>query len=115
MLAFSDHSSKIVGYLYNKAIVDPDRLSVSGVILGNCVFGNSYKVVGKFFNNTLYNPQGEIVCRIENFNVNPPAGFNASRCIQEAWTIATQAKDHNCPWIVPTDNWASASVSQLLQ
>ena len=115
MLAFNDQTNKIVSYLYNNAIVDTGSSKVIGVVLGNCVFGIHRQVVGKFFNNTLYNERGEVVARIEQMDANPPYRFSPADCMGQAWELATRVRDHICPWVEPTDNWSSQSIQELLK
>lgn len=113
MNALTDQSGEPIGYLHNNIILLPGNFDVTGVVLGHCVFSRSGKVAGKLFDQTLYSVTGEIIAEL-----NPESSkekFDENSIRMQAWEVIQTIKDHQCPWIQPKEDWASAPVRQLLQ
>jgi len=114
MLSLTDGIGNITSYLYNNIIIDKDQQRVSGVILGNCIFGVEGKIVGKIVNNMLYNIKGEIVAQRIRLGQKLIIQ-NITDLYRQAWTITAKVKNHIAPWIEPTANWSHVTLPETLK
>lgn len=113
MQTLSDKSGNTVAYLYNNVILFPDY-SVGGVLLAHCVFTSSGCVSGKFFEGNLYNSEGEIIAiQGKNESVKITAEMGASIML-DAWKTLSLTKEHKCPWVNATENWAPVTLKEFL-
>lgn len=113
MDALVDQSGKPLAFIHNNIILLSDTLKVTGVLLGNCVFGLSGGVVGKIFDRTMYSVNGEIIAKRRAWEGG--GSLTNQVLVQAAWDIIQTLKDHQCQWITPTDNWKRAPLEEVLQ
>ena len=95
-------------------LINPDDLRVMGLVLGNCVFDQQAKVVGKLFQQKVYNVKGEVLASQAQDSLPIPGNFNVSGCILNAWEILVMIKDHSCPFVTPKNSWSNASLAECL-
>ena len=108
-----DQKGKAVAYLYNKLLLDEKQQKVIGVVLGNCVFSYKAELVGKYFNNTFRNLDGDIVALLSNeYNLEPL--INQLEIINDVWKILMKIKNHVCVWIPEHSEWTKQSFSEFL-
>ena len=65
MYSILNQDGKKMAHINNMIILDAAQENVLGILIGDCFFGKSPKVVGKIFNSTAYLINGEIVGKIE--------------------------------------------------
>jgi len=113
MNAFIDRDNKICAYLYNNKILLPSGSEVAGVVLGDCVFGYAGDIKGKIFNGRFYAVNGQIVAGLEQGTVLPEVDL--LQVLLQGWHIVQKIKEHECPWIDPTEKWIPISVDDFLK
>ncbi len=102
LLNGNDPSS--IAFIHNNILALIDG-TVMGVLLGNCVFGKDGGVKAKFFQHTLFDLQGKVLAR-ENPRVRP-VPVDSGGLIEQAWTMISLIRNHNCPIIEPTNEWSA--------
>lgn len=104
---------KKIAHINNMIILDATQENVLGILIGDCFFGKSPKVVGKIFNSTAYLINGEIVGKIER---NKEQKINSIKKAQliEAWDILANIKEHTCDWIKETKKWSKKTLEEHL-
>ena len=113
MQILADQNVTAIGYLYNNVILLPGHI-VAGVLLAHCVFTRKGHVKGKFFNEYLYNEQGEIIAQNikgKSEEITPEAG---RQIMLDAWKILGLTKEHLCPWVIATDKWSVTTLEEFL-
>ncbi|MEO7530595.1 MAG: hypothetical protein ABIS69_04260 [Sediminibacterium sp.] len=114
MHALHNHAGEVIAYHYQNMLVHPDNMQVLGLVLGNCVFDQKAKVLGKLFQQKVYNLSGEVMARKSDTSLPVPADLDPNACILEAWGILVLVKDHLCPWVTPKNTWSQASLAESL-
>jgi sporulation protein YlmC with PRC-barrel domain len=94
-----------IGYINNMIILDETKEKVLGILIGDCFFGKSTKVVGKIFNSTAYLVNGEIVGKVERNKEQKASSIKKAQLL-EAWDILANVKEHTCEWIKETKKWS---------
>ncbi len=114
MHALYNHSGELIAYQYQNALVHPESMEVLGLVLGNCVFNQQAKVLGKLFQQKVYNLSGEILASKAGHSLPVPAELDTSGIISEAWKIVVLISDHSCAWVHAKTGWATSSLAELL-
>jgi hypothetical protein len=113
MHLIKDKSNNTVAYLQHMIIFNVDKEEVIGILLGDCIFGKSEKIIGKIFKGHAHLLNGEIIGKIEldanekNFNVKKSQ-------LLSAWDILTNVKDHTPIWIEETKKWSKKDFLSFL-
>jgi hypothetical protein len=102
-----------IAYINNMIILDETKEKVLGILIGDCFFGKSPKVLGKIFNSTAYLVNGEIVGKVER-NKEQKASSIKKVHLLEAWYILANVKEHTCEWIKETKKWSKKSLENHL-
>lgn len=102
-----------IGHIKNMIILDPSQEKVLGILIGDCFFGKSTKVVGKIFNSTAYLVNGEIIGKVERNKEAKTSAIKKSH-LMEAWDILTNIKEHTCEWIKESKKWSKKSFLEHL-
>jgi hypothetical protein len=102
-----------IGYINNMIILDETKEKVLGILIGDCFFGKSTKVVGKIFNGTAYLVNGEIVGTVER-NKEPKLSSVKKSHLLDAWDILSNVKEHTCEWIQESKKWSKKSLESHL-
>jgi hypothetical protein len=108
-----DEQGNTVAYLYKKAIVDKSFSKVLGVVLGNCLFAKADEPVGRIFNDTFRDEQGNIIARLTNQH-QVEHQLNAADIRNGAWEIMMQIKEHVCNWLPDKKVWSSENIESFL-
>ena|SRR5688572_21330276 len=108
-----NQQEKITGYLYHNVILLPEY-KVAGVLLAHCVFTSRGEVKGKFFEGFIYNEAGEIIAQEARGDQGRITESEAARIMKEAWTILSYTTNHNCPWVVATQEWSKTTLEEFL-
>lgn len=113
MYSILNQDGKKMAHINNMIILDAAQENVLGILIGDCFFGKSPKVVGKIFNSTAYLINGEIVGKIER---NKEQKINSIKKAQliEAWDILSNIKEHTCEWIKETKKWSKKTLEEHL-
>lgn len=113
MYIIVDQNGKKIAHISNMIILDAEREKVLGILIGDCFFGKSPKVVGKIFNSSTYLINGEIVGKVEQ---NKELKSSSIKKVQllEAWDILSNIKEHTCDWIKETKKWSKKSLEEHL-
>src|ERR1700741_3261765 len=112
MQALYNHAGELIAYQYQNMLIHPDNWQVLGLVLGNCVFNQRAKVLGKLFQQKVYDLSGEVLASKADASLPLPPAFNATNCIMQAWKILVLIKDHSCPWVNTKNTWSSASLAE---
>ena len=102
-----------IAHIDNMIILDATKEKVLGILIGDCFFGKSTKVIGKIFNSTVYLVNGEMVGKVER-NKEPKASNIKKSQLLEAWDILTNIKEHTCEWIKESKKWSKKSLENHL-
>lgn len=102
-----------IAHINNMIILDVNKENVLGILIGDCFFGKSPKVVGKIFNSTAYLVNGEIVGKVER-NKEPKIESIKKAQLLEAWDLLANIKEHTCDWIKETKKWSIKSLQEHL-
>ena len=110
MQALYNHGGELIAYQFQNMLIHPDNWQV----LGNCVFDQNAKVLGKLFQQKVYNLSGEVLASKSDESLPVPKEINTTNCILQAWQILVMIKDHSCPWVNAKTNWSSASLAEFI-
>ena len=113
MYIILNEEGKKIAYINNMIILDVTKENVIGILIGDCFFGKSTKVIGKIFNSTAYLVNGEIVGKVER-NKEPKASSIKKTQLLEAWDILSNIKEHTCEWIKESKKWSKKSFEEHL-
>jgi hypothetical protein len=112
MTIIADKEKTPIAYLHNNTIVVPGSQEVLGVILGDCVYGKNGILKGKFINNTIYTPDGEVLATLAGITQDNTIDISSIR--QKSWQVINAISNHISPWITPTSTWARQSFPEVL-
>ena len=113
MYIIVDQEGKKIAHINNMIILDADREKVLGILIGDCFFGKSPKVIGKIFNSTAYLVNGEIVGKVERNKELKSSSIKKAQLL-EAWDILSNIKEHTSEWIKETKKWSKKSIFEHL-
>ncbi len=109
MIHLADHHQSVVALIYNNILLIPDG-KVIGVLLGHCVFGIDGQVKARYFQHTLFTMEGKALAKDDESN--DRFAIDIPQLLENAWLLLMKIKDHTCPPVVPTDEWATTSVKE---
>ena len=113
MYIIVDQEGKKIAHINNMIILDANRENVLGILIGDCFFGKSPKVIGKIFNSSAYLTNGEIVGKVERNKELKSSSIKKAQLL-EAWDILSNIKEHTCEWIKETKKWSKKSLLEHL-
>ncbi len=109
-----NHSGELIAYHHQNMLIHPEDLNVMGLVLGNCVFDQQARIIGKLFQEKVYNVSGEVLASQAKDSLPLPGGFDIHNSILHAWEILVMIKDHSCPFVNPKNAWSTASLAECL-
>jgi hypothetical protein len=113
MQMLADKSGAIVGYIHQNILLLPE-VKTAGIVLAHCVFTSSGTIKGKYFNDHIYDLEGLIVAK----HVTAAPGIHnlpsRNQFVADAWQILQQVKNHNAPWVMPTQSWSAITFKDFL-
>ncbi len=112
MQGLYNRSGELIAYCGHNMLLHPDNMSVLGLVLGNCVFDQRAKVLGKLFGHKIYNLSGEVLAEAHDGPPSIHSSRNLRECMADAWSILTLIKDHSCPWVPAGKTWAQYSLAE---
>jgi hypothetical protein len=113
MYIILDQEGKKIAHINNMIILDAAQENVLGILIGDCFFGKSTKVLGKIFNSTAYLLNGEIVGKVERNNEQKGLSIKKAQLLA-AWDILANTKEHTCDWIKEAKKWSKKSLQEHL-
>ncbi len=102
-----------IAHINNMIILDVTKENVIGILIGDCFFGKTTKVIGKIFNSTAYLVNGEIVGKVERNKESKASRLEKTQLL-EAWDILSNIKEHTCEWIKESKKWSKKSFEEHL-
>jgi hypothetical protein len=114
MQALFNHAGELIAYQHQNMLIHPDNMQVLGLVLGNCVFSNQAKVLGKLFQQKVYGLSGEVLASKADATLPLPLSFDITGSIRQAWQILVKIKDHSCPWVPAKESWSRFSLAEYL-
>jgi hypothetical protein len=114
MHALYNHAGEVIVYQYQNMLIHPENLQVLGPVLGNCVFDSNARVLGKLFDQKVYNLAGEVLASKADLSLPVPPALNPTFSVLEAWQILMRIKDHICPWVTAKAKWSASSLAESL-
>lgn len=103
----------IVAVIQNNIIFSPTDYHVIGIIIGDCIYGKSHKMVGKIFNSTVYLLNGQIAGKVE-VNQTYRLKIIKKEHMVDAWSILSGVKEHTTQWIIEKSNWSNKEIGDHL-
>ena len=113
MYIILNQEGKKIAHINNMIILDAMQENVLGILIGDCFFGKSTKVVGKIFNSTAYLVNGELVGKVERNKEQKAVSIKKAQLL-EAWDILANIKEHTCEWIKESKKWSKKSLQEHL-
>ncbi|MFN3666416.1 MAG: hypothetical protein ACK4S0_09675 [Sediminibacterium sp.] len=114
MTAITNQQGETIAYLHLNIILNPERDTVWGLILGNCVFGETEAPVGKFFKDSFRGMNGEIIAELGS-ETSSERPSNEPAILKQAWAKLTGVKNHLCMWVEEKNKWSDEAFEQFLQ
>ncbi len=106
MTSIVNKSGETVAFLYQNMILDMNKETVIGLLLGNCVFGKQTEPAGKFFNDTFRKKNGKIIARLgEDVSLSLKKIPKDAHLSLQAWQILSRVNSHVCMWIDEKKSW----------
>ena len=102
-----------IAHINNMIILDVTKENVIGILIGDCFFGKTTKVIGKIINSTAYLVNGEIVGKVERNKESKASSIKKTQLL-EAWDILSNIKEHTCEWIKESKKWSKKSFEEHL-
>lgn len=114
MTPINNQYGQPIAYLHLNIILNTTQDKVLGLILGNCVFGESDAPVGKFFKDSFRKTNGKIIAELGE-ETSPVRPSNEPAILKQAWEKLTAVKNHLCVWVEEKSEWSEESFSSFLQ
>ncbi len=113
MYVIRNKQEEVVAVIQNNILFSPSDQQVLGIIIGDCIYGKSHKMVGKIFNSTLYLLNGQIAGKVE-VNQAFKVKIIKKEHMVDAWSILGGVKEHTSQWITEKKTWSSKSLQEHL-
>lgn len=105
MYHIKDKLNNTVAFLQHMIIFNLDKEEVVGILLGDCIFGKSEKIIGKIFKGHAHLLNGDIIGKVEQNDLEK--NFNVKKAhLLSAWDILSNVKDHTPIWIEASKKWS---------
>lgn len=113
MYAIKNKKDEVVAMVQNNIVFSTDNYIVLGILIGDCLYGRSYKMIGKIFNSTVYLLDGAIAGKVE-VNQAFKLKIIKKEHMLDAWTILSGVKEHTSQWIIEKKTWSPKSLVDCL-
>ena len=114
MYIINNKSEVVVAVIQNNIVFSVQDQVVIGILIGDCLYGKSYKMAGKIFNSTVYLLNGQIAGKVEVGQAFKIKVIKKEHMI-DAWAILSGVKEHTSQWIIEKKAWAPKELSEYLQ
>lgn len=113
MYAIKNKKEEVVAVIQNNIVFSKENYSVIGILIGDCLYGKSLKMVGKIFNSTVYLLDGAIVGKVEVNHAFKVKVIKKEHMV-DAWAILSGVKEHTSQWITDKKTWANKELLEHL-
>jgi len=113
MYVIKNKNEQVVAVIQNNIVFTSQDHLVVGILIGDCLYGKSFKMVGKIFNSTVYLLNGSIAGTVEANNTHNVRIIKKEHMV-EAWAILSGVKEHTSQWIIEKKNWAQKGLIDYL-
>ncbi len=113
MYVVSNKMNEVVAVIQNNIVFTAQNHVVVGILIGDCLYGKSYKMVGKIFNSTVYLLNGSIVGMVNVDHEHKVKVIKKEHMI-EAWAILSGVKEHTSQWIIEKKTWSQKGLIDCL-
>ena len=115
MQAFYNQGGDLIAFHNQNMILQPDSFDVLGLVLGNCIFNKNAEIIGKLFQQKVYQLSGEMIAYQPEETLPVPENFVLTNSLQQAWRILMGIKNHDSPWVNPNGKWSKKKFTDFLQ
>jgi hypothetical protein len=113
MYVIKNKLNEVVAVVKNNIVFTAQDHTVVGILIGDCLYGKSYKMVGKIFNSTVYLLNGNIAGIVEASTAYKVKVIKKEHMV-DAWAILTGVKEHTSQWITEKKTWAQKGLIDFL-
>lgn len=113
MYAIKNKQEEIVAVIQNNIIFSATDQHVLGIIIGDCIYGKSHKMVGKIFNSTFYLLNGQVAGKVEVSQAFKVKVIRKEHMV-DAWSILGGVKEHTSQWITEKKTWSTKEIQEHL-
>jgi len=113
MYAITNRENEVVGVVQNNIVFAAVSQNVIGILIGDCLYGKSFKMVGKIFNSTVYLLDGSIIGKVE-VNLQYKVKVIKKEHMVDAWAILSGVKEHTSQWIIEKKKWSQKGLLEWL-
>jgi hypothetical protein len=114
MYIIKNKSEDVVAVIQNNIVFSIEDQAVIGILIGDCLYGKSFKMVGKIFNSTVYLLNGQMAGKVEVGQAHKIKVIRKEHMV-EAWAILSGVKEHTSQWIIEKKTWAVKELFEYLQ
>jgi hypothetical protein len=114
MYIIKNKSEVVVAVIQNNIVFSVQDQVVIGILIGDCLYGKSYKMVGKIFNSTVYLLNGQIAGKVEVGQSHKIKVIKKEHMV-DAWEILSGVKEHTSQWIIEKKAWTAKELCEFLQ
>jgi hypothetical protein len=113
MYIIKNKNEEVVAVIKNNIVFTAQDHTVVGILIGDCLYGKSFKMVGKIFNSTVYLLNGNIAGIVESSNAYNVRVIKKEHML-DAWSILSGVKEHTSQWITEKKTWAQKGLIDCL-
>jgi hypothetical protein len=113
MYVIKNKMNEVVAVIQNNIVFTVQDHAVVGILIGDCLYGKSFKMVGKIFNSTVYLLNGSIAGTVEVNNAHKVKVIKKEH-ILAAWAILSGVKEHTSQWIIEKKTWTQKGLIDCL-
>jgi hypothetical protein len=113
MYILKNKNEDVVAVIQNNIVFSVEQQDVVGILIGDCLYGKSFKMIGKIFNSTVYLLDGSIVGIVEASSAHKVKVIKKEHMV-DAWAILTGVKEHTSQWITEKKIWAQKDLLEYL-
>jgi hypothetical protein len=113
MYIIKNKNENVVAVIQNNIVFSAENHEVVGILIGDCLYGKSFKMIGKIFNSTVYLLDGNIVGVVEASTAYKVKVIKKEHMV-DAWAILTGVKEHTSQWITEKKTWAQKELLDYL-
>lgn len=113
MYIIKNKNEGVVAVIQNNIVFSAEEHAVVGILIGDCLYGKSFKMIGKIFNSTVYLLNGNIVGTVQASTEHKVKLIKKEHMV-DAWAILSGVNEHTSQWIIEKKNWAQKELIYYL-
>jgi hypothetical protein len=113
MYIIKNKIGEVVAVVQNNIVFSSNEHAVIGILIGDCLYGKAFKMIGKIFNSTVYLLNGNIAGIVEFSNAHKVKVIKKEHMV-DAWAILSGVKEHTSQWITDKKTWAQKELLEYL-